>query len=141
MAALDISLPSIIAHIGSGNLALQGLEMDEDDIDILDSPAEEISPLATDQSSYEKERANLAVYVDALPYKCDTLQEMQQKLEHIIEKLLICAESKNWSVLTTWDALLQWQVSNPCSLPQISYSAQLAAVALPHSDLYSRQAC
>lgn len=141
MATLELSLPSIIADIGSGNLSLQGLEMDEDDIDILDSPAEESSLLTPDQSSYEKQRANLAVYLDALPYKCDSLQEMQQRLEHIIEKLIICAESKNWSVLTTWDAMLQWQVPNPFSRHQISYSAQLAAVALPHNNLYSRQAC
>ncbi|KAF8559342.1 hypothetical protein OG21DRAFT_1402974 [Imleria badia] len=81
--------------------------MDEGDIDVLDSPAEEISSLAPDQSSYEKEKANLAVYLDALPYKCESLHEMQQKLEHIVAKLLICAESKNWSVLTTWDAMLE----------------------------------
>lgn len=108
MATLDLSLPSIIADIGSGNLSIQGVEMDEDDIDLLDSPSEEASPLTPDQFSYEKQRANLAVYLDALPYKCDSLQEMQQKLEHIIAKLIICAESKNWTVLTTWDAMLQW---------------------------------
>jgi proteasome activator subunit 4 len=141
MATLDQSLPSIIADIGSGNLSLQGLEMDEDDTDILDSPADESSLLTPDQSSYEKQRANLAAYLDALPYKCDSLQEMQQRLEHIIEKLLICAESKNWSVLTTWDAMLQWQVPNPFSCHHISYPAQLATVALPYSNLYSRQAC
>ncbi|KAG6381418.1 armadillo-type protein [Boletus reticuloceps] len=95
MAALDLSLPSIIADMASGNLSIQGVEMDEDDIDILDSPAEEASPLAPDRSSYDKQRANLAVYLDALPYKCESLQEMQQKLERIMAKLLICVESKN----------------------------------------------
>lgn len=108
MATLDQVLPSIIADVGSGNLSIQSIEMDEDDIDVLDSPAEEISPLATDQPPYDKQRANLAVYLDALPYKCESLEEMQQKLEHIVAKLLICAESKNWSALTTWDAMLQW---------------------------------
>ncbi|KAN0100847.1 hypothetical protein V8E55_000831, partial [Tylopilus felleus] len=107
MATLDQVLPSIIADVGSGNLSIQSIEMDEDDIDVLDSPAEEISPLATDQPPYDKQRANLAVYLDALPYKCESLEEMQQKLEHIVAKLLICAESKNWSALTTWDAMLQ----------------------------------
>lgn len=108
MTVPDLSLPSIIADIASGGLSLQSVEMDEDDIDVLDSPAEEASSLTSDQSSYDKERANLAVYLDALPYKCESLHEMQQKLEQIIAKLLICAESKNWSVLTTWDAMLQW---------------------------------
>lgn len=108
MATLDLSLPSIVAELGFGNLSIQGVEMDDDDIDVLDSPAEEISPLTTDQSSYEKQRANLAVYLDALPYKCESLHVMQEKLEYIIARLIISAESKNWSVLTTWDALLQW---------------------------------
>lgn len=108
MATLDLSMPSIVAELGSGNLSIQGMELDEDDIDVLDSPAEEISPLAPEQSSYEKQRANLAVYLDALPYKCESLQEMQDKLEHIIACLIMCAESKNWTVLTTWDAMLQW---------------------------------
>lgn len=108
MTTLDLSLPSIIADIGSGSLSIQGMEMDDGDIDVFDSPAEEMSSLAPDQSSYEKERTNLAVYLDALPYKCESLHEMQHKLEHIIAKLVICAESKNWSVLTTWDAMLEW---------------------------------
>lgn len=108
MATLDLSLASIVAELGSGSLSIQGVEMDEDDIDVLDSPAEEVSPLVSDQFSYEKQRANLAIYLDALPYKCESLCEMQDKLEHIIARLLICAESKNWTVLTTWDAMLQW---------------------------------
>lgn len=108
MSTLDLSAASVVAELGSGNLSIQGVEMDEDDIDILDSPTEEISPLVPDQSSYDKQRANLAVYLDALPYKCESPQEMQDRLEHIISRLLICAESKNWSVLTTWDAMLQW---------------------------------
>ncbi|KIJ68675.1 hypothetical protein HYDPIDRAFT_106916 [Hydnomerulius pinastri MD-312] len=81
--------------------------MDEDDLDILDSPAEELSALTAEHSSYEKQKANLQVYLDALPYECESVEEMQQKLELIIAKLIICAESKNWSLLTTWDAKLQ----------------------------------
>lgn len=119
MATLDLSLPSIVAELGSGNLSIQGVEMDDDDVDVLDSPAEEISPLVPDQSSYEKQRTNLAVYLDALPYKCESLEVMQDKLEHIIARLIICAESKNWTVLTTWDAMLQWQVFVPFSSPLI----------------------
>ena len=108
MATLDLSLPSIVAELGSGNLSIQSMEMDEDDIDAFESPTEELGPLAPDQSSYDKQKANLAVYLDALPYECESLQAMQGKLEYIIARLIICAESKNWTVLTTWDAMLQW---------------------------------
>ncbi|KAG9314593.1 hypothetical protein JVU11DRAFT_5396 [Chiua virens] len=118
MATLDLSYPSIVAEVGSGSFSIHGVDMDEDDIDVLDSPAEE-TPLAPNQSPYEKQCANLAVHLDALPYKCESLQEMQGKLEHIISKIIICAESKNWTALTAWDALLQcWlQLRYPMTTP------------------------
>ncbi|KIK95621.1 hypothetical protein PAXRUDRAFT_826811 [Paxillus rubicundulus Ve08.2h10] len=107
MTTFDLISSSLIAEFGTSDLSIQRVQMDEDDLDVLDSPYEEISSLAPDQSSYEKQMSNLNAYLRALPYECESVEEMQKKLEYIISKLVICAASKNWSVLTTWDAMLQ----------------------------------
>lgn len=77
--------------------------IEDDDLSIADTPAE-----ATDPNAYEKQLTSLQTYLNALPYKCEPVEYMQVKLEEIIEKLFICAKSKNWTVLTTWDGILQW---------------------------------
>jgi proteasome activator subunit 4 len=107
MATFDLISSSLIAEFGTSDLSIQRAQMDEDDLDALDSPSEEISSLTPDQS-YEKQTSNLNAYLRTLPYECESVEEMQKKLEYIISKLVICAASKNWSVLTTWDAMLQW---------------------------------
>ena len=79
--------------------------MDDDEIDIADTPGE-----FADISAYDKQRASLQTYLDSLPYKCESVEEMQAQLEQIIEKIYICSRSKNWLLLSTWDGMLQWYV-------------------------------
>lgn len=78
--------------------------MDDDELSVTDSME---VPLA-DPSSYDKQRASLQTYLNALPYECETIEDMQSRLEDITEKIYICAQSKNWLVLSTWDGMLQW---------------------------------
>ncbi|KAH7915111.1 armadillo-type protein [Hygrophoropsis aurantiaca] len=86
--------------------------MDTDGIGFIDdSPADEYPASLADQSSFDKQKLALQTYVDSLPYKCESVEEMQTKLEHIIGKLLVCAEAKNWPALTEWDAMLQCWLS------------------------------
>ncbi|TFK41322.1 hypothetical protein BDQ12DRAFT_768249 [Crucibulum laeve] len=61
----------------------------------------------SEQSAYDKQRASLQTYLDALPYECESIDEMQQRLEEIVAKLYIAAKAKNWLVLSTWDGMLQ----------------------------------
>jgi proteasome activator subunit 4 len=65
----------------------------------------------TEQSAMEKQRASLQTYLDSLPYECETVEEMQVHLEEIVQKIYVCAATKNWLVLSTWDGMLQWCVS------------------------------
>ncbi|KAF8807254.1 hypothetical protein BYT27DRAFT_7189352 [Phlegmacium glaucopus] len=76
--------------------------MDDDDISENDSPGE-----INDQSAMEKQLAYLKTYLDSLPYECETVEEMQASLEEIVQKIYICARTKNWLVLSTWDGMLQ----------------------------------
>ena len=60
-----------------------------------------------DAAAYEKQLASLQTYLDALPYNCESVEDMQDRLEDIIKKLYICAKTKDWTVLTTWDEMVQ----------------------------------
>jgi proteasome activator subunit 4 len=80
--------------------------MDDDDIFQIDSAGE-----LTEQSEMEEQVASLQTYLNSLPYECETVEEMQARLEEIVQKIYICARTKNWLVLGTWDGLLQWYVS------------------------------
>ena len=77
--------------------------MDDDDISEIESPGE-----LTEQSAMEKQLASLQTYLDSLPYECETVEEMQARLEEIVQKIYVCARTKNWLVLSTWDGMLQW---------------------------------
>lgn len=87
---------------------------DVDDLDVLDD-----DNLSVDDP-LEKQRAALQIYLDSVPYECESLDQMQTKLEKIVEKIIICAQSKSWLTITHWDGLLQWSVNT--SLVRNSYS-------------------
>lgn len=77
-----------------------GLDMEDDTMSISDSFG--------DTAESDKQRASLQSYLDSVPYECESIEDMQAKLEDIVSKIVICAKSKNWLVLTTWDGILQW---------------------------------
>ena len=107
---LPTTMPSFstdISHLDTSAFAT-ALGMDEDDISVPDSPSSESGILSPD--ALEKQRASLQSYLNALPYECEPPEEMQAKLEHIVGRICVCAETKNWLVLTTWDGMLQWYV-------------------------------
>lgn len=79
--------------------------MEEDSISLPDTPSE-----PADSSAFDKQRASLQTYLDSLPYKCESVDEMQQKLEHIVGMIYVCAKAKNWLILSTWDGMLQWLI-------------------------------
>ncbi|KAF9452549.1 hypothetical protein P691DRAFT_696832 [Macrolepiota fuliginosa MF-IS2] len=59
------------------------------------------------QSWLEEKRESLQTYFDSIPYKCETFQEMQEKLEFIVGRLYVAAKAKNWQLVSSWDGLLQ----------------------------------
>lgn len=81
--------------------------MDDEEMSIGDSVGETPDPTA-----FDKQRASLQTYLTALPYECESVEEMQSRLEQIVEKIYVCAKSKNWLVLSTWDGMLQWYASS-----------------------------
>jgi proteasome activator subunit 4 len=87
------------------------LDMEDDDASILGSQDED------EQSWLDGKRESLQTYLDSVPYKCESFEEMQDKLEFIVSRLYIAAKAKNWQLVTTWDGLLQWYVvwrTYPC---------------------------
>jgi len=82
--------------------------MEEEDLSILDSPTfDDSGELPYDHSSLEKQTISLQTYLDSIPYPCEDVRTMQSQLEYIVGKITICAKTKNWVVLATWDTMLQ----------------------------------
>jgi proteasome activator subunit 4 len=111
--SLDINnlIAEFAEEFGSGGFSVV---MDEEDmhVDVLESPSDDIAAaLVSGRSAYEKQKATLQTYIDSLPYECESIDAMQDKLEYIVGKLIVCAEAKNWLALTSWDAMLQWYAS------------------------------
>jgi hypothetical protein len=84
-----------------------GIIMSDDEISVVGQD-DSVDP---EQSALQKQRASLQIYLNSVPYECESLEEMQTKLENIVGKIMICAHAKNWLVLTTWDGMLQWCAS------------------------------
>ncbi|KAK7468647.1 Proteasome activator BLM10 [Stygiomarasmius scandens] len=78
-------------------------DMEDDSMSYLDTPAGDY----IDQSSYDKQKSYLETYVNSVPYKCESIEDMHQRLEEIVGKIYICAKSQNWLALATWDGMLQ----------------------------------
>lgn len=100
------------SELGSVPRASLAQAMDDDDMSVPDSPLDsgDISP-AGQAAAMDKQRATLETYLKSLPYQCESTEEMHAHLEYIVGKIAICAKTKNWLVLTTWDGALQWSVN------------------------------
>lgn len=85
-------------------------KMEDDDFSGLETPQEADSSLAV-QGQIEKQLESLKGYLDALPYECETPEEMQTKLEFIIGRIDLSVRSKNWSSVPSWAQLLHWCVT------------------------------
>lgn len=106
--------------------------MDADDVSAPDSPFGE----TLEDDDYEKQVSALQSYINSIPYQCESIEEMQAKLEYIVGRIVVCAQAKNWLVLSTWDGLLQW-----CAYMHVSkltdrsrrQSLQLASHEVPYA--------
>ena len=67
-----------------------------------------------DEPAELEEQNSLKIYFSSLPYKCESVEGMKDKLEQIVGKLYICAKARNWIQLTSWDGLLQWYDTQNC---------------------------
>ena len=76
--------------------------MEDDDMSIPDSN--------DDQLLIGRQHAQLQRYLSSVPYQCESPEEMDEKLEVIIDKIGVCAETKDWLVLSSWNGALHWCV-------------------------------
>jgi proteasome activator subunit 4 len=83
--------------------------MEGDDNLGFDSPLED-GALSSDENDLENQIESMKTDIKSVPYECESMEEMQILLEVIIGKIIVCAKSENWSVLTSWDGALQWCV-------------------------------
>ena len=92
---------------------------DDEDDDPLGDDA--LSPVSTPSdfvplSAFDKQRESLQTYINSVPYECESIEQMQEKLKFIVDKIFVCAKTRNWLVLTTWDGMLQWYLKSSLQL-------------------------
>ncbi|KZS93077.1 ARM repeat-containing protein [Sistotremastrum niveocremeum HHB9708] len=69
---------------------------------------ETLSGTLTPTSDTEaRAQETLQTYLDALPYKAESTEEMHQHLEFIVGRIAICVKTKDWRALSSWDGMLQ----------------------------------
>ena len=81
--------------------------MDGDELSVPDTPETDFGSSSPEESAMDRQLAILQTHLDSLPYRCESVEEMQVKLEFIVLRIDVCVRSKNWTVLTTWDSMLQ----------------------------------
>jgi proteasome activator subunit 4 len=77
---------------------------DHDCLSVAETPNE---PDDADASTADKHRVWIQTYLGSLPYVCESIDEMQAKLEDIVGKIAVCAHVKDWLTLNAWDSKLQ----------------------------------
>ena len=80
-------------------------EMDDDDISL--SSATPATSEEFDHLEDAKQFKSLDTYLKSLPYECESSDEMQEKLQHIVSRIIICAKTRNWASMIGWDSSLQ----------------------------------
>ncbi|KAH8120588.1 hypothetical protein DFH11DRAFT_1838384 [Phellopilus nigrolimitatus] len=95
--------------------------------------AEDI-PADAEEASLTKQRAALRTYLDAVPYECESIEEMDALLAHIVDKMYVCAKSNQQYLFRGWETiisrwiLLRYPMSKPTRVKLIHYYYELCLV-------------
>lgn len=54
------------------------------------------TPDVVGQSAEERERSSLQSYIDSIPYECETIEEMDEKLRKIVADIYLCVKTGDW---------------------------------------------
>ena len=58
-------------------------------------------------SSEAKDLKTLEGYIKSLPYSCETIDDMHEKLRVVVEKIYVCVHTNSWAASVGWDHMLQ----------------------------------
>jgi proteasome activator subunit 4 len=88
------------------------LKYSENIMDIeLDLSSPETPGIATpnpNEDSVAYDTKSLETYLASVPYPCESIPEMHDKLQWIVGRLLVCVKSKDWTNAPTCDSLVHW---------------------------------
>jgi proteasome activator subunit 4 len=72
------------------------------------SPSETPTPILGESDLDRDADTRLASYLNSVPYKCESNDDMQQKLQFVVGRIVLCAQSRDWRSLSTWIGVFQW---------------------------------
>lgn len=106
-ALIDDIIRGIQESASTGNLTIS---MADDNLDDMDLELEDELDLASGgtavprqpETDEQKQLRIMEGYVSALPFPCESPEEMQEELNRIISKMVIAAEGRHWDHLLAW---------------------------------------
>ena len=103
-------VPGFSAFLDSVEQSLQP-DMDVVDDSQPETPSMESgveSPGSAEQTLFDKQRAVLQTYIDSVPYECESIEVMNEKLKGIVEKIILCTKIGDWVSLSHASNGLHW---------------------------------
>lgn len=97
--------------LSGGAAALVGVLSAQDDDGVLTpgiSMEDELDGAMGDSedAAMARQLASLRTYTDSMPYECESPEDMEAKLAHIVDKIYICTKADHNMYLKGWDNLL-----------------------------------
>lgn len=124
MNSASNNLPTIgfqLAFVPDSNAVVEssrGLlqhDMDIDDDSQPETPSLEpesglTSAGSAEQQLFDRQCAILKTFTDSVPYECESVDEMNDKLKGIVEKIVMCATVGDWVSMSHANNGLHWYV-------------------------------
>lgn len=102
---IDTGNPAALLSDADTGFAMESGDLSSPDTEMFDADGDG-APEA-DASAADIQRAKLRTHLDSVPYECESEEEMQAKLAHIVDKMTLCAQLCQWHLLPGWDEVLQ----------------------------------
>ena len=67
----------------------------------------------SEEAILAKQQAALKTYFDSVPYRCESVEEMEKHLANVIQKIYIAAKCGRDDIIRHWDEMLCVFVSGP----------------------------
>ncbi|KAF8527908.1 ARM repeat-containing protein [Hysterangium stoloniferum] len=77
------------------------------DIDLSTPETPGIGTPKDNEDAYEYDRRSLETYLASVPYKCESIPEMQGKFQYLVGRLVVSVKSRAWAVANNYDHMIQ----------------------------------
>lgn len=111
---MDTFIETVVSQLSSQELPPEGTIVMSTEQDEMEAGFDDDYDYATatdgstkrEETDDERQLRVLGTYLASVPYPCESVEEMKQRLDSIVAKITICAEHRIWDHLVAWDGIL-----------------------------------